>query len=71
MLPLSAVGFSPSTPVDQQLISQKVDIVAENVPGVVPRSHAPPGYVRPDQGNYNNSMGYLENGNQRFYHHNR
>jgi hypothetical protein len=36
------------------------------VPGIVPRSYAPPGYERPAEGDYNAAVGYLENGNQRF-----
>ncbi|KAI5122909.1 hypothetical protein M0805_007587 [Coniferiporia weirii] len=71
VLPFSASGFvsSGETTADQLLLSEKVDIVTDNAPGVIPRSHAPPGYVKPEEGNYNNAMGYLENGNQRFYHH--
>ena len=52
------------------IMSERIQIVTENADGVVPHSHAPPGYVRPEgEGDYNNSVGYLENGNQRFYHH--
>lgn len=69
LLPFTASGFAPAAPADQPLLSEKVAIVTENAPGVIPHSHAPPGYVKPEEGNYNNSMGYLENGNQRFYHH--
>ncbi|KAH8117915.1 hypothetical protein DFH11DRAFT_1571413 [Phellopilus nigrolimitatus] len=69
LFPFTASCFVPSAPADQLLLSEKVEIVTENAPGVVPRSHAPPGYTKPEEGNYNNSMGYLENGNQRFYHH--
>ena len=64
----SATGFSAAVPLDQPLLSQSVTVVTENPPGVKPHSHAPPGYVRTDQADYNNSVGYLENGNQRFYH---
>jgi len=54
----------------QPLLSERIQIVTENAQGIVPHSHAPPGYVIPDgEGDYNNSVGYLENGNQRFYHH--
>ena len=77
-MPFNVPGFTSSTPIasavsgmniPQPLLSQKVTIVTANAPGVIPQSHAPPGYVRPEEGDYNNSMGYLENGNQRFYHH--
>ncbi|TDL25704.1 hypothetical protein BD410DRAFT_895932 [Rickenella mellea] len=64
----AAPGFVAST-ADQPVFTERISIVTENTPGVVPRSHAPPGYTHEDTGNYNNSVGYLENGNQRFYHH--
>jgi hypothetical protein len=69
LAPFTATGFASSTTDAPSLLTEKVSIVTENAPGVVPRSHAPPGYVRPEEGDYNNSVGYLENGNQRFYHH--
>lgn len=69
VFPFSAPGYMPSMGKEELLASDKVAIVTENAPGVIPRSHAPPGYEKPQEGNYNTSMGYLENGNQRFYHH--
>ncbi|KAL5486115.1 hypothetical protein ACEPAI_7159 [Sanghuangporus weigelae] len=71
VFPFSTAGFAPehSTPKNEPLLAEKISIVTDNAPGVIPRSHAPPGYVKPAEGNYNNSMGYLENGNQRFYGH--
>ncbi|KLO08938.1 hypothetical protein SCHPADRAFT_931505 [Schizopora paradoxa] len=67
MCPTALQGDAPS---NQPILSERIQIVTENAEGIVPHSHAPPGYVVPDgEGNYNNSVGYLENGNQRFYHH--
>ncbi|THH08878.1 hypothetical protein EW145_g2410 [Phellinidium pouzarii] len=49
MLPFSASGFvqtetaAPNSP----LLSEKISIVTENAPGVIPRSHAPPGFSLP------------------------
>lgn len=70
-MPFTAAGFAPAgdVPANEPLLSEQIEIATENSPGVFPRSHAPPGYVKPEEGNYNNAMGYLENGNQRFYHH--
>lgn len=66
LLPWSAPGFvTPEGP----LLTEPVTIVTAHVPGVVPRSYAPPGYVKPERGDYNKAMGLLENGNQRFIHH--
>jgi len=53
----------------ETLLSEPVSIVTRQIPGISPRSHAPPGYEKPQGGDYNKSMGLLENGNQRFYHH--
>ena len=51
--------------VAEALLSERIAIASVNAPGVVPRSYAPPGYVFPEEGDYNNTVGYLENGNQR------
>ncbi|KAI0326428.1 hypothetical protein GY45DRAFT_1285553 [Cubamyces sp. BRFM 1775] len=84
LLPFQAPGFVPSAghsggasaasgsgagAVGEALLSERIAIASVNAPGVVPRSYAPPGYVFPEEGDYNNTVGYLENGNQRFYHH--
>jgi hypothetical protein len=69
LLPVEAAGFVPSLPAEEVLVSTKVTIVTANIPGMIPRSSAPPGYTERPSGDYNNAMGLLENGNQRFYHH--
>ncbi|KZT27228.1 hypothetical protein NEOLEDRAFT_164644 [Neolentinus lepideus HHB14362 ss-1] len=65
-------GFVPAPHADQPLQSEPVKIVTTYPHGwALPRSYAPPGYEMPMEGNYNNVMGVLENGNQRFLgHHN-
>ncbi|EIM91107.1 uncharacterized protein STEHIDRAFT_152778 [Stereum hirsutum FP-91666 SS1] len=67
-IPPQATGFIPSAPQDEPLLAERVNISLSNAPGVQPRSHAPPGYTDPMVGDYNVTAGYLENGNQRFYH---
>ncbi|TBU40330.1 hypothetical protein BD309DRAFT_967722 [Dichomitus squalens] len=69
LLQFQAPGFAPASSDVEPLISERVTITGLNAPGVVPRSYAPPGYVHAEEGDYNTAMGYLENGNQRFYHH--
>lgn len=70
LAPFSTPGFAPSDTTTEPCISQKIDIVIKQVPGVQPRSFAPPGYDTAGvAGDYNNTLGLLENGNQRFYHH--
>ncbi|KAH9847696.1 hypothetical protein C2E23DRAFT_847726 [Lenzites betulinus] len=69
LLPFQASGFAPASPSTEPLLSERISVASANAPGVVPRSYAPPGYVHPEEGDYNTAMGYLENGNQRFYHH--
>ncbi|KAJ3795796.1 hypothetical protein GGU11DRAFT_746737 [Lentinula aff. detonsa] len=72
LLPFVAPGFQSDTMTngDPVLLSETVTICTTHAPGVVPRSYTPPGYEHPQGGgDYNNSMGLLENGNQRFYHH--
>ncbi|KAI0833624.1 hypothetical protein BC628DRAFT_1308762 [Trametes gibbosa] len=69
LLPFQASGFAPASASTEPLLSERVSVASANAPGVVPRSYAPPGYVHPEEGDYNTAMGYLENGNQRFYHH--
>ncbi|KAL1949605.1 hypothetical protein VTO73DRAFT_8486 [Trametes versicolor] len=65
LLPFQAPGFSPASPAGEALLSERVSVASANAPGVVPRSYAPPGYVSPEEGDYNTAVGYLENGNQR------
>ncbi|KAI0671856.1 hypothetical protein C8Q78DRAFT_972602 [Trametes maxima] len=65
LLPFQASGFAPAAPAGEALLSERVAVASANAPGVVPRSYAPPGYVSPEEGDYNTAMGYLENGNQR------
>ncbi|KAJ7596541.1 hypothetical protein C8J56DRAFT_849981 [Mycena floridula] len=62
-----APGFVPS---DQgsALISEPVTIATKQCRGVTPKSYAPPGYDKPEVGDFNTSAGYLENGDQRFLH---
>ncbi|KAL0954351.1 hypothetical protein HGRIS_003344 [Hohenbuehelia grisea] len=55
----------------ERLLAEAIEIVSRQMPGVVTRSYAPPGYQKPQGGDYNRSMGLLENGNQRFIHHGR
>ncbi|KAJ7707366.1 hypothetical protein B0H17DRAFT_1032510 [Mycena rosella] len=69
LLPFVTTGFTtldvePGKP----LLSEPVKITTKQVPGISPRSYAPPGYERPPESDYNSAVGYLENGNQRFYH---
>ncbi|KAJ7761956.1 hypothetical protein DFH07DRAFT_956974 [Mycena maculata] len=71
LLPFSAAGFVPAPGSDpsKSLLSEPVKITTKQIPGIVPRSYAPPGYEKPPENDYNSAVGYLENGNQRFYHH--
>ena len=47
------------------LVSLPVTLASVNAAGVVPRSYAPPGYAEKLEADYNTTIGYLENGNQR------
>ncbi|KAF7768260.1 hypothetical protein Agabi119p4_7503 [Agaricus bisporus var. burnettii] len=49
------------------LFTEEVKITSRQLAGLSMRSNAPPGYQRPVV-DYNKSLGYLENGNQRFVH---
>ncbi|KIK55150.1 hypothetical protein GYMLUDRAFT_176063 [Collybiopsis luxurians FD-317 M1] len=74
LLPFVAPGFQldKMTNEDPTLLSEPITICTTHTPGVVPRSYMPPGYEQPvGGGDYNRSMGMLENGNQRFIHHGR
>jgi len=68
LMRFDAPGFV-QTGTDPVLQTEKVVIHTANAIGVTPRSYAPPGYEHKEEGNYNNAVGYLEIGNQRFYHH--
>ena len=63
-----APGFAPAAAAskDAPLVLEPVTIVSVNAVGVVPRSYAPPGYADTSTGDYMTTMGYLENGNQRY-----
>ncbi|KAF5360495.1 hypothetical protein D9756_004927 [Leucocoprinus leucothites] len=50
------------------MLSEPVKVTSRQLAGSVTRSTAPPGYRKPEV-DYNKSLGYLENGNQRFLHH--
>ncbi|KAI0950800.1 hypothetical protein AcW1_008009 [Taiwanofungus camphoratus] len=67
--PLHAPGFTPASSDSEPLLTEQVTITTANAAGIIPRSYAPPGYAQPEEGDYNNTVGYLENGNQRFLHH--
>ncbi|KAJ7227371.1 hypothetical protein GGX14DRAFT_419298 [Mycena pura] len=70
LLPFSATGFvSLGTESGKPLLSEPVKIATQHIPGIVPKSYAPPGYEKPEESDYNSAVGYLENGNQRFYNH--
>jgi hypothetical protein len=56
-------------PVSGPLLTQPVSVTSFHAAGVVMHSFAPPEYVQEEKENFNNSVGLLENGNQRFYHH--
>ncbi|OCH95904.1 hypothetical protein OBBRIDRAFT_809459 [Obba rivulosa] len=69
LYPFSASGFSSAVPATEPLLTESVTITSSNAVGITPRSYAPPGYDKKDEGDYNTAAGYLENGNQRFLHH--
>ena len=69
LLSFKAPGFTPAPGQsgDGPLLLEPVTITSLNAPGVVPRSSqvVPPGYAHKSQGDYNTTIGFLENGNQR------
>ncbi|KAJ7126829.1 hypothetical protein C8R44DRAFT_105996 [Mycena epipterygia] len=71
LLPFATTGFTSveTSGPGKSLLSEPVKITTKHVPGIIPRSYAPPGYEKPEENDYNSAVGYLENGNQRFYHH--
>ena len=67
--PFEVAGFVATAPKSTPLLRQKVTIANFPALGVPVHSHAPPGYVQEQDADYNQSLGVLENGNQRFFHH--
>lgn len=74
LLQFQAPGWAPASPsgpsgsgssAKEPLVQQSVTLASVNAAGVVPRSYAPPGYVDKHEADYNTTVGYLENGNQR------
>jgi len=51
------------------LVAEWVVVATQQTPGVRQWSRAPPGYEKHREEDYNNLVGVLENGNQRFWHH--
>lgn len=66
--PFEAVGFVHAPHVSGPLLTQPVNVTSFHATGIVMRSFAPPNYAEETE-NFDNSVGLLENGNQRFYHH--
>lgn len=66
--PFEAVGFVHTPHVPGPLLTQPVNVTSFHATGIVMRSFAPPEYAEEIE-NLDNSVGLLENGNQRFYHH--
>ncbi|KZT67457.1 hypothetical protein DAEQUDRAFT_713475 [Daedalea quercina L-15889] len=69
LFPAQAAGFVPKVQSNEPLATQKISVTTTGPAGVSIRSHAPPGYEYPEEADYTNTLGYLENGNQRFLHH--
>jgi hypothetical protein len=67
-LPPNLAGFIPITAPEDPLLTERVTITMASAPGVIPSSQMPPSYEVLTE-NYNVAAGYLENGNQRFFHH--
>jgi len=71
LLPFETAGFVG--PVyegkNPALLSEQVTITTKQIPGLITRFYAPPGYEKPKAVDYSKSVGLLENGNQRFLHH--
>ncbi|KAH9063997.1 hypothetical protein EDB87DRAFT_1557455 [Lactarius vividus] len=71
LLPPQVPGFTSTTAPDKPLLMERITVTLANAPGIFPTSQIPPGYEVPTEGDYNVATGFLENGNQRFLHHNR
>ncbi|KDR85823.1 hypothetical protein GALMADRAFT_234914 [Galerina marginata CBS 339.88] len=67
LLGFTATGFVANEDNDAVLLKEQVTIVTRQIIGLVSYSYAPPGYEKPQGGDYNMSMGLLANGNQRFW----
>ncbi|KAG9314824.1 hypothetical protein JVU11DRAFT_3917 [Chiua virens] len=67
--PFEVAGFVVTAPKTTPLLRQKVTISNFPALGIPIRMHAPPEYVQEQGADYNKSVGLLENGNQRFFHH--
>ncbi|KAJ7158555.1 hypothetical protein C8R46DRAFT_394456 [Mycena filopes] len=68
--PFVITGFTPiGADSSKSLLSEPVKITTRHITGITPRSYAPPGYEKPPESDFNSAVGYLENGNQRFFHH--
>ncbi|KAF8802487.1 hypothetical protein BYT27DRAFT_7341372 [Phlegmacium glaucopus] len=64
LLPFEAAGFveAANEGKDPVLLSEQVTLTTRQIPGLITRSYAPPGYERPPQEvNYGNSVGFLLN----------
>ncbi|KAF8896107.1 hypothetical protein BD779DRAFT_1724469, partial [Infundibulicybe gibba] len=61
-LDIKVPGFLLASRPDQgdAFLSEEIQIASRQTPGVVPISHAPPGYEKPQLGDYNKSVGLLE-----------
>jgi hypothetical protein len=64
-------GFAPAIAPEDPLVIERVTITLTNAPGVIPCSQIPPGYEFPADEDFNVATGFLENGNQRFFHRHR
>ncbi|KAF8485983.1 hypothetical protein DFH94DRAFT_162838 [Russula ochroleuca] len=69
LLPPQVDGFDPLTAPEDPLLTESVTITMASAPGIIPSSQMPPSYEVLNEGNYNITTGFLENGNQRFLHH--
>jgi len=69
LLEFKAAGFVANEGSDPTLLKEQVTIASREIPGLITQSHAPPGYEKPQNVDYNKSFGLLENGNQRFLGH--
>ncbi|KAG8213462.1 hypothetical protein J3R82DRAFT_11980 [Butyriboletus roseoflavus] len=67
--PFETAGFVVTAPKSTPLLRQKVTIANFPAFGIPVCSRAPPEYVQQQGADYNSSFGLLENGNQRFLHH--
>ena len=65
LLPPHAAGFVSKLQMSESVATQKFTVTTAGAPGINIPSHAPPGYAHSEEADYNNTLGYLENGNQR------